>query len=319
MHTVARKLRVALWSLAAVSVAACQGDPRTVRKASPRGAQLTAIKFVQVAFAAPQTSMASVTVQYGAAQAAGDLNVIVVGWNDTSAAVTSVTDTAGNVYVQAVGPTTYPATLTQSIYYAKNIAAAGAGANSVTVRFDVAAVYVDVRILEYSGIDTAAPLDATAAASGGNALTDSGPLTTTGPNELLVAANIVTGVTDGPGAGFTSRIITAPDGSIAEDQVVASAGTYDGTAPASGVWVMQMVAFRSMPVQPPTAPANLTATAASNTQINLTWTASSDARGARAPISRRSARRRERPFRTPPARRTARTATASWRWTAPGT
>jgi len=235
---------------------------------------------VQVAAATPQSDSASVTVKYGAAQAAGDLNVVVVGWNDTTAAVTSIADTIGNAYVRAVGPTAYPGQLTQSIYYARNIVAASPGANSVTVKFNVRARYVDLRILEYSGIDTAAPLDAKAAAVGTAALTDSGPLTTTGPNELLVAANIVTGVTQGPGAGFTKRIITTPDGDIAEDQIAATAGTYRGTAPNSpGFWVMQMVAFRSTSVQPPTAPGNLVATAASSTQVDLAWAASSSSLG----------------------------------------
>src|SRR5439155_104105 len=104
-----------------------------------------------------------------------------------------------------------------------------------------------------------------------------------GGNELLFAANLTTGFTSGPGTGFTSRVITSPDGDIAEDQIVATAGTYRGTASASGVWVMQMAAFRSAPVtpdtQPPTAPTNLVATAASSSQINLSWTASTDAVG----------------------------------------
>jgi len=278
--------RCGLAAFAIGSLIACGGDPGNALKAGSSGGsspELTAVSFVQVAYATPQTNSASVTVKYASAQAAGNLNVIAVGWNDTTATVTSLADTKGNIYVRAVGPTTYPGTLTQSLYYAKNIAAAAAGTNSVTVKFSVAAVWVDVRILEYAGLDTAAPLDATAAASGSTATSDSGPLTTTGPNELLFAANLTTGLTSGPGTGFTKRVITSPDSDIAEDRVVATAGTYRGTAPTSGQWVMQMAAFRSAPVQPdttpPTVPANLAATAASSSQINLSWTASTDAVG----------------------------------------
>jgi len=254
------------------------GDGNSSRsKGSPNGPNqpLTApIQFVQVAYATPQSNSASVTVKYAAAQTARSLNVLAVGWNDTTATVTSVTDTMGNSYVRAVGPTMNPGAVTQSIYYAKNIAAAAAGGNSVTVRFSVPAVYVDVRILEYSGLDTAAPLDVAAGAAGSAATNDSGALTTTGPNELLFAANITTGFTDAAGTGFTSRVITSPDSDIAEDRVLATAGTYHGTAPGLGVWVMQAVAFRSMPVQPPSAPGNLRATAVSSTEIDLAWTAS---------------------------------------------
>jgi chitodextrinase len=279
----ARSFRLGLSALAAASWAACGGDSGGPLKTDPGSApssQLTtAVKFVQVAYATPQADSASVTVKFPAAQTAGDLNVVAVGWNDTTSTVTSVTDTTGNTYARAVGPTMNPGLLTQSIYYAKKIAAAAAGANSVTVKFDKAAVYVDIRILEYSGLDTAAPLDATAAASGNTGTNDSGPLTTTGASELLFAANMTTGWTSGPGAGFTSRVITSPDGDIAEDLVAATAGIYRGTAPGAGAWVMQMAAFRSVTVQPPTAPGNLTATAASSTEIDLAWTASTSTQG----------------------------------------
>src|SRR5271166_1698688 len=47
--------------------------------------------FVQGNYADPQTPQATVNVSYTRAQAAGDLNVVVVGWNDTNAQVNSVT------------------------------------------------------------------------------------------------------------------------------------------------------------------------------------------------------------------------------------
>ncbi len=59
-------------------------------------------------------------------------------------------DSRGNVYVRAAGPTINTTVETQSIYYAKNIVAAGAGANTVTVTFSNSVPYPDIRILEYS-------------------------------------------------------------------------------------------------------------------------------------------------------------------------
>jgi len=74
--------------------------------------------------------------------------VVIVGWNDTTATLKSITDTKGNTYVLATGAVTISGSLTQSIYYAKNIVAAAAGTNTVSVTFSTAAIYPDIRILE---------------------------------------------------------------------------------------------------------------------------------------------------------------------------
>ena len=130
--------------------------------------------------------------------------------------------------------------------------AAGAGANVVTVRFNTAAAYADVRILEYAGLDGLNPLIGGAGASGTSAMSNSGSLTTTVPSVLLVAGNVVETMTSGAGSGFTSRMITSPNSDIAEDRVVTAAGTYSATAPmANGYWVMQMAAFQAPPAGPP--------------------------------------------------------------------
>ena len=89
---------------------------------------------------------------YTGAQNAGDLNVVVVGWYPGSGVnVSSVTDSKNNTYVLAVGPTAISGNATQSIYYAKNIPSAAAGANVVSVNFS-GSVPEAVRIVEYSGL-----------------------------------------------------------------------------------------------------------------------------------------------------------------------
>ena len=139
----------------------------------------TSLQYVQGNYSTPQTPQTSVNVTFTAAQTAGDLNVVVVGWNDSTASVSSVTDSKGNAYTRAVGPTVVSGTLSQSIYYAKNIASAAAGANTVSVTFSTAAAYPDIRILEYSGADPSNPVDVTAANSGNSASSSSGSATTT--------------------------------------------------------------------------------------------------------------------------------------------
>ena len=135
-----------------------------------------------------------------------------------------------------MGPTVQPGPaggggLSQSIYYAKNIASATANGNAVTVRFSAGAAFPDVRILEYGGLSPTSPLDVTAAAVGNSATSSSGTATTTSASELLVGANMTFTLTTGPGAGFTSRMITTPDGDIAEDRIVTATGSYQATAP----------------------------------------------------------------------------------------
>ncbi|HZX97342.1 MAG TPA: galactose oxidase-like domain-containing protein [Myxococcales bacterium] len=240
--------------------------------------------FVQGNFATPQSASSAVTAAYTAAQRAGDLNVVAVGWNDATSHVVSVSDGAGNAYAPAVGPTVLAAGLSQSIWYASGIAAS-AGGNTVTVRFDAAAQFVDLRILEYSNVAAASPVDATAAGTGSSATSATPSATTTSAQDLLVAANMVQTLTSGPGPAWINRMITSPDGDIAEDWVVASPGTYTASAQlaSSGGWVMQMVAFKAagaLPpppdTQPPTAPTGLAASAFSSTRVDLSWAASTD-------------------------------------------
>jgi hypothetical protein len=196
------------------------------------------ISFAQVAAATPQSSTASVPVSFPGAQTAGDLNIVVVGWNDTTARVSTVTDSAGNTYNLAIGPTLGTG-VAQSIYYASNIKA---GPNTVTVKFNQAAAYPDIRILEYKGLST---LDVTKGAAGSGATANSGAATTTTANELIFGADTISTGTVAAGASFTARIITSPDSDLAEDRIVTATGSYSATATlSSGAWVMQMVTFK---------------------------------------------------------------------------
>jgi hypothetical protein len=208
---------------------------------------VASISYVQGSYATPQTPQTTVSVAFPAAQSAGDLNVVVVGWNDSTAVVNAVNDASGNTYTLAIGPTVLTGSLTQSIYYAKNIKSAAAGSNVVTITFSVAAAYPDIRILEYSGVDPSNPVDVSVAKSGNSKSSKSGSVTTTNPDDLLFAANIVGTYTGNAGTGFTNRMITSPDGDIVEDRLVTATGSYNATAPLNerGPWIIQLIAFRA--------------------------------------------------------------------------
>jgi hypothetical protein len=209
------------------------------------GGQSPGAQFVQVNSATPQTTQGTVNVPYVQGQGAGDLNVVAIGFSDTTSTITSVTDAAGNVY-QPATPLTRGSGMSQAMYYAKNIKAAAGGTNVVKVQFSGAVPYADIRILEYSGLDLVNPLDTSASGAGTGSAASSGNLTTTAAKELIVGAGYTTGLFAGGNNGFTSRIITPTDGDIAEDKTVSTTGTYAATASqsAGAIWVMQGASFR---------------------------------------------------------------------------
>ena len=202
--------------------------------------------FVQVNAATPQTNQSTVSVTYTSAQVAGDTNILAIGWNNATSNITSVTDSAGNIYQLAV-PTARGNGLSQAIYYASNIKAAAAGTNTVTVTFNASTPFVDIRALEYSGLDPVNPFDVGTSASGTGTSANSGTVTTTAANALIFGAGITTGGFSAAGTNFTSRIITTPDADIAEDRFVTTTGSYNATASLGGsaAWVMQVAAFRA--------------------------------------------------------------------------
>ena len=156
-----------------------------------------------------------------------------------------VTDSAGNIYRLAV-PTARGQGLSQAIYYASNIRAAAAGTNTVTVTFNTATPYIDIRALEYSGLDPTNPFDVGASASGDGPSANSGSVTTSAANELIFAAGMTGGGYTAAGANFTTRIIT-PIADIAGDRTVTTIGSYNATAPLdkSITWLMQIATFRA--------------------------------------------------------------------------
>jgi chitodextrinase len=256
------------------------GYSNTATGTTQAAQQFKTIVFVQGNYATPQTNQSVVSVPYAGAQTAGDLNVAVVGWNDTVATINSVTDSQGNAYTLVVGPTQVSGTLQQAIYYAKNIAAAAANANVLTVSFNGAATSADIRILEYSGLDYVSPLDVTASATGNSKTSTSATATTTNTNDLILGANIVVSSTTAAGSGFTNRMITTPDGDIVEDKTVTTTGSTNASASlsASAPWIMQMVAFKAAPagaVPPPPISVSLAPqTASVQTGLGQTFTAS---------------------------------------------
>jgi hypothetical protein len=197
---------------------------------------------VQIKVNEPQSNTSSVAAAFTSNQTAGNTNVVIIGWTDATTNITSVADSAGNTY-QVAAAVTRGTGVSQAIYYAKNIAA---GANTITVTFNTNAVFPDLRVMEYSGVDTVGPLNAAASASGSSTSASSGSLTTTVPTTLIVGGGTAATAFSAAGSGYLSRSITPLDTDIVEDRTAAVSNSYTATASlASGAWVMQAAAFKA--------------------------------------------------------------------------
>jgi len=198
--------------------------------------------FIQQAYATPQTPQAVVSASYPQSQTAGNANLLAIGWNDAVATITNVSDSLSNNYQIAI-PTFRGNGISQAIYFCPSIKSS---TNTITVKFNQPAIFVDLRITEYSGLSQTNAFDLGASATGNGVTASSGLITISATNELLFAAGMTATTFGAPGPGFTQRIITSPDSDIIEDQVANTAGSFNATATlSSGQWLMQVAAFKS--------------------------------------------------------------------------
>lgn len=139
--------------------------------------------------------------------ATGSGNLIVVGWDGTSGGnsgtkINSVTDNAGNTYVEAGVARSVDANLDQwmDIWYAKN---SKSGATSIVITPSASVTNSGAVIWEFSGIDGTSPLDQTGTLnSQASTLKPSGaPVTIAAANEAVISVagvgTYVTGLVSG--------------------------------------------------------------------------------------------------------------------------
>jgi hypothetical protein len=226
--------------------------------------------FVQMNAAVPQSTQAQVNVDFLTAQNQGNANILAIGWNDMTANISEVIDSAGNNY-QAAVPTYRGNGMSQAIYYASNIKG---GSNTVTVTFSEPAAYVDLRATEYSGLAAQNSFDSGTSATGAGTKADSGVVVTTTINELLFAAGMTTTAFNAAGVGFTRRVITSPNGDVVEDDVTVAPGSYRATAILdSGAWIMQIAAFKAVASVPDSLiPPQITGVAFNNGNFVVSFT-----------------------------------------------
>ena len=194
----------------------------------------------------------STSVVLPSAQTAGNLNVVVIGWSNVTSSVSTVTDSAGNSYLPAIGVGNRIG-ISQTIFYAKNINAFACSptCNTVTVAFNQTPATPDVRVYEFSGLDTTSPLDTSATGSGNGTTANSGSVTTNSATDLLIGGGTTNYAFSAVGSGYTLLQKTT-FGDQDEFQTVSAAGSYSASATlTNSEWVMQMVAFRAAGQTPP--------------------------------------------------------------------
>jgi chitodextrinase len=227
---------------------------------------------VQTVAKAASASTSSLSVSFAANTVAGDL--IVVGFDyNTNATPSAVTDSQGNVFTAVGLQLTTSGGARSRVYYAKNIKG---GADTVTITLSATSAWLEVYLSEYSGVDPANPIDAQVGASGSSAAVSSGSATTTVAGDVIYGY-CVADATCTFGSGFTAR--STLNNNLIEDKIASTAGTYSATGTANNGWTMQLVAFKppsSTDTTPPSVPTGLSASAVSASQINLSWSASTD-------------------------------------------
>jgi hypothetical protein len=151
----------------------------------------------------------------------GNGGVLGIFWK-TNVTISSVTDTAGNVWTDCgAGRFTRPTDGFIQIYGCNNLAA---GTPTITVTFSTTATEMGLDVLEYSGQDTTTLFDsvtATGTATSGTSVT-TGSLTPTISDGAIVAYCVTDDTNGSAGASMTTRFAVATGGDIFEDRIFSS-------------------------------------------------------------------------------------------------
>jgi hypothetical protein len=200
--------------------------------------------FVQVA-TNYTTSGRILPITFTGTSTSGNLIVVSTDWANQALGITSITDSKGNAYLVAAGPTTVGATAKGVTYYARNIIGGGSPIQVTITLSGVpgASPSFEAYVTEYSGIQTANPLDQAVAGSGAGLALDSGYRTTTQASELIY------------GYAWTDETATPTPplimrsnyrGNFVADRTVSAIANLHvtGTNDLSASWICQMVTFK---------------------------------------------------------------------------
>ncbi len=237
------------------------------------------ISFVQ----ATSTNCGTVTnckISFPSNTNAGDLFVvgIRVGGGAGAADPVTVTSTQSDTFVQVVEKN-QTSDGTGYIFYAKNVAG---GTTSINVHLS-SSQSVRMSILEYSGIDTSSPLDATSTTSASSGTTLTVPTSSTSAaNELIfgfgtTGNNVANSFTAGSGYTIRTSVSCGTATCIAaEDQIVSNTTTSANTKftiTNSDAWTDGMATFKATL---PGTPGTPTYTNVATSTLTVNWATSTN-------------------------------------------
>lgn len=200
------------------------------------------IRFVQEASATAIVSPLSIDVAPAAAIGAGHVLIVAVDYGYSGVAPSLVLgDSLGSTFTFVRGPGGPPGMI-QYLAYAPVQAG---GLDTVTARLTGSPSFFNLRVHEYAGLALTNTLDVATSSfgtTGSSPAFASDPLTTAGPNEVLVGAAVAGGIVTA-GAGMTVRSMFAAD--VVEELLAPVSGTYQLTARVdTSTWVFTVAAFR---------------------------------------------------------------------------
>lgn len=195
------------------------------------------------------------TNQFGFDVANGNLMVVWVWYHSSLERVGGVTDTSGNVYVLAVGPTEGQNTLAgvkQEIWYAKNTTGGLASSFAVTATFTQPFIGKKaIAAHEYQGTNQSSPFVHSAENRGDPNSGDANAGPKNAAEGDLIFGAAVFDDKGSPGQGFNLRASQSPEGNITEDRLavpsdpdMVSATFVNGGATPMQNWIAQMVVFK---------------------------------------------------------------------------
>jgi hypothetical protein len=205
---------------------------------------------VQAVGATEASTSTTLTATLPAASTAGNLLVLSASvYTGTTNHITSVTDSAGNLWQRANAWSVASHNSDGEVWYAAN----AAPATSIVAHLTSAATMA-IQVLEFSGIATSNPLDTSAGTSNTSTAASSGPLTPAASGELLVglvaghassqAMTVTsTGFTVQPQQNSTGTIATVRTGY----QVLAGTGatSFSASFGTAMYWAAGLVAFKA--------------------------------------------------------------------------